>query len=49
MVDVVRMILGNSKWVLDFIQYILDELFDLADDFEALFSDQEAFAQKGKS
>lgn len=42
------MILGNTKWALDFSHYVLDELFDLQDDFESVFSDQEAFAQKGK-
>lgn len=42
------MVLGNTKWALDFSYYILDELFELADEFEPVFSDQEAFAQKGK-
>lgn len=41
------MVLGNTKWALDFSHYILDQLFDIADDFESTFSDQEAFAQKG--
>lgn len=43
-----RMILGNTKWALGFANYILDELFDLQDEFQSVFSDQEAFAQKGK-
>lgn len=42
------MVLGNTKWALDFSYYILDELFELAEEFEPVFSDQEAFAQKGK-
>jgi hypothetical protein len=45
--DVLRMIVGNTKWVLDFYHFIVDELFDLADEFEPVFSDSEAFAQKG--
>ncbi|KAL4905887.1 mediator of RNA polymerase II transcription subunit 16 [Aspergillus multicolor] len=47
--DVLRMVLGNTKWALDFSLYILNELFDLADDFESVSSDQEAFNQKLKS
>ncbi|KAJ9358238.1 hypothetical protein DTO027B9_2429 [Paecilomyces variotii] len=47
--DVLRMILGNTKWALGFANYILDELFDLQDEFQSVFSDQEAFAQKVKS
>lgn len=44
--DVLRMVLGNTKWALDFLHYILNELFELADEFEPVFSDQEAFAHK---
>ena len=40
------MVLGNTRWALDFTQYILNETFDLADDFESILSDQEAFGQK---
>ncbi|KAG2022076.1 hypothetical protein GB937_004170 [Aspergillus fischeri] len=47
--DVLRMVLGNTKWALDFSFYVLNELFDLADDFESLSGDQEAFTQKLKS
>ncbi|PYH92172.1 mediator of RNA polymerase II transcription subunit 16 [Aspergillus ellipticus CBS 707.79] len=47
--DVVRMMLGNTKWALDFSLYILNELFDLADEFESLSNDQEAFNQKLKN
>ncbi|KAL5045781.1 mediator of RNA polymerase II transcription subunit 16 [Aspergillus fruticulosus] len=47
--DVLRMVLGNTKWALDFSLYILNELFDLADDFESVSSDQEAFNHKLKS
>lgn len=45
-IDVLRMVLGNTKWALDFSFYVLNELFDLADDFESLSGDQEAFTQK---
>lgn len=45
-IDVLRMVLGNTKWALDFSFYVLNELFDLADDFEGLSADQEAFTQK---
>ncbi|KAN0067719.1 Mediator complex, subunit Med16 [Elaphomyces granulatus] len=47
--DVLRMVLGNAKWILDLSYYVLDDVFDLADEFESVFSDQEAFAQKVKS
>lgn len=40
------MVLGNAKWALEFSQYILNEVFDLADEFEGVLSDQEALAQK---
>ena len=40
------MVLGNIKWSLDFSHYLLNEIFDLADDFEEVFNDQEAFTQK---
>jgi mediator of RNA polymerase II transcription subunit 16 len=40
------MVLGNTKWALDFSFYVLNEVFDLADDFESLSGDQEAFMQK---
>lgn len=46
--DVLRMVLGNAKWILDLAYYVLDDVFDLADEFESVFSDQEAFAQKGE-
>lgn len=45
--DVLRMVLGNTKWALDFLHYILNELFELAAELEPVFSDQEAFTQKG--
>ncbi|OJK00380.1 hypothetical protein ASPACDRAFT_1868972 [Aspergillus aculeatus ATCC 16872] len=47
--DVLRMVLGNTKWALDFSLYILHELFNLADEFEDVSSDQEAFNQKLKT
>lgn len=40
------MILGNARWTLNFSHFILNEIFDLADEFENVFTDQEAFAQK---
>lgn len=46
--EVLRMILGNTKWVLDFYHFIVDELFDLTEEFEPVFSDSEALAQKGE-
>jgi mediator of RNA polymerase II transcription subunit 16, fungi type len=42
------MVQGNTKWALDFTQYILDDLFTLAKEFEPILDDQEAFSQKGK-
>ncbi|KAJ5637510.1 hypothetical protein N7490_007389 [Penicillium lividum] len=47
--EILRVLLGNIKWVLDFIQFILSEAFDLADEFDTLFTDQEAFTQKLKT
>ncbi|KAL4893963.1 mediator complex, subunit Med16 [Aspergillus ambiguus] len=47
--EALRILLGNTKWALDFLHYILNELLDLADEFESVSSDQEAFAQKLKS
>lgn len=44
--EILRMILGNTKWTLDFDHFILSEIFDLADEFESVFTDQEAFTQK---
>ncbi|OJJ49688.1 hypothetical protein ASPZODRAFT_89066 [Penicilliopsis zonata CBS 506.65] len=46
---VLRMVLGNTKWALDFSHYIMNEVFDLVDEFESVFNDQEAFTQKLKS
>ena len=40
--------LGNTKWTLDFSHFILSEIFDLADNFESVLNDQEAFTQKCK-
>ncbi|KAJ5140385.1 hypothetical protein N7448_003793 [Penicillium atrosanguineum] len=47
--EILRMLLGNTKWALDFDHFILGEIFDLADEFESVFTDQEAFTQKLKS
>ncbi|KAI9928807.1 hypothetical protein ASPWEDRAFT_127770 [Aspergillus wentii DTO 134E9] len=47
--DVLRMVLGNTKWALDFSQYIMNEIFDLADEFEGVLNDQEALSQKLKT
>lgn len=44
--EIVRIILGNARWSLDFCHYVLSEIFDLADEFEGLFTDQEALTQK---
>ncbi|GMF80069.1 unnamed protein product [Aspergillus oryzae] len=44
--DAIRILLGNTKWALDLLHYVLNDLLDLADDLESLLSDQEAFAQK---
>lgn len=43
------MVLGNTKWTLDFSHFILNEIFDLADEFEDVFNDPEAFTQKRKT
>lgn len=42
------MVIGNTKWALDISQYILNEIFDLAEDYESLLSDPEALSQKCK-
>lgn len=42
------MILGNAKWTLSLLHFILSEIFDLTDDFQDDFSDQEAFNRKRK-
>lgn len=47
--EILRMILGNAKWTLDFSHFVLSEILDLAADFEDVFNDQEAFTQKRKS
>jgi mediator of RNA polymerase II transcription subunit 16 len=44
--DVLRLVLGNTKWTLDFSHWLLNEVFDMADEFESVFNDQEAFTQK---
>lgn len=45
-IDILRMILGNARWSLSFLHFILSEIFDLAEDFESVLNDQEAFTQK---
>ena len=40
------MLLGNTKWALDFSFYILSGIFDMADEFDSVSMDQEAFNQK---
>lgn len=47
--DVLRMVFGNTKWALEFLHYILNGLFDLADDLENTFNNPEVFAQSVKS
>lgn len=44
--EFLRMILGNAKWGLSFSHFILRDIFDLADDFQSVLNDQEAFTQK---
>ncbi|KAF3385576.1 Mediator of RNA polymerase II transcription subunit 16 [Penicillium rolfsii] len=46
---IIHALLGNTRWALDFSHYILSEIFDLADDFEGVLHDSEAFTQKLKS
>lgn len=46
--EILRVILGNAKWGLDFSHFVLNEIFDLADEFDDL-TDQEAFTQKRMS
>lgn len=41
------MVHGNVRWALDFSHYILDGLFELADELQPYFNDKETFAQKG--
>lgn len=43
---ILHALLGNTRWALDFSHYILSEVFDLADDFESVLHDSEAFTQK---
>ncbi|EED24095.1 RNA polymerase II Mediator complex subunit Sin4, putative [Talaromyces stipitatus ATCC 10500] len=47
--DVLQMVYGNTKWALDFTQYLLDDLFALAKEFEPVLDDKEALAQKVKT
>ncbi|KAF9889204.1 mediator complex subunit [Aspergillus nanangensis] len=47
--EALRILLGNTKWTLDFLHCVLNALLNLSDDFESVSSDQEAFAQKLKS
>ncbi|KAJ5880877.1 Mediator of RNA polymerase II transcription subunit 16 [Penicillium subrubescens] len=46
---ILHALLGNTRWALDFSHYILSEIFDLADDFESVLHDSEAFTQKLKT
>lgn len=45
-IDLLTMILGNARWGLNFSHFILREIIDLADEFESVSNDQEAFTQK---
>ncbi|PKY07581.1 mediator of RNA polymerase II transcription subunit 16 [Aspergillus campestris IBT 28561] len=47
--DVLRTVLGNTRWALDFSHYLLNELFELADELEGVASDPETLSQKLKS
>jgi mediator of RNA polymerase II transcription subunit 16 len=42
------MVLGNTKWTLDFSHFLLNEVFDMADEFQGVLNDPEAFTQKCK-
>ncbi|KAF7719404.1 Uncharacterized protein PECH_004899 [Penicillium ucsense] len=46
---ILHALLGNTKWTLGLSHYILNEIFDLADDFESVLHDTEAFTQKLKT
>lgn len=43
---ILHALLGNTRWALDLFRYILSEIFDLADEFESVLHDSEAFTQK---
>ncbi|PGG96375.1 hypothetical protein AJ79_09615 [Helicocarpus griseus UAMH5409] len=44
--EVVRMLLGNTKWILDLAKYIVDELFEIADTIPA---DRTSFSLPNKT
>ncbi|EAU38890.1 conserved hypothetical protein [Aspergillus terreus NIH2624] len=47
--EAIRMVLGNTKWLLDFLQYTLNEFLELANEFESIPSDAETVSQKLKT
>jgi len=46
--DVLRMILGNVKWALDLAKYLIDDLFEMADNLENIPTDPNSFSQSVK-
>ncbi|KAI2790102.1 Mediator of RNA polymerase II transcription subunit 16 [Penicillium oxalicum] len=46
---ILHALLGNTRWALSMSQFILNEILDLADDFESVLHDSEAFSQKLKT
>ena len=45
--DVLRMILGTVKWALDLAKYLIDDLFEMADNLENVPTDVNSFSQSG--
>ncbi|KAK2797281.1 hypothetical protein FQN50_009246 [Emmonsiellopsis sp. PD_5] len=43
--DILRMVLGNVKWIFDFVQYLIDDIFQIAD---SLPTDRGSFSQSAK-
>ncbi|KAK2777293.1 mediator complex subunit [Emmonsiellopsis sp. PD_33] len=43
--DILRMVLGNVKWIFDFVQYLIDDIFQIV---ESLPTDRNSFSQSGK-
>lgn len=47
--DVLQVVYGNTKWAIDFTQYLMDDLFALAKELEPFLDDSEALTQKRES
>jgi mediator of RNA polymerase II transcription subunit 16 len=41
------MILGNVKWALDLAKYLIDDLFEIADNLENILTDPNSLSQSG--